>query len=435
MSIKLSFNSMFKNSYPLLTTFETIYVRFSLFHLSGALLPLILTGGSSEGDGLDINTVDLSLVAKIDLLVYFVAGVLVTLRWKKALNFASKNLYFFPFIVFASFSYFWSFLPEETFKGVVYALGTTVFGIYLASRYTIKEQLTHLAWALGFITILSALFAVAIPYYGLMGGVHQGAVRGIYVHKNVFSPIIVLAVMVFFLKAFEANERKWVYWGLFMLIIALGIMSRSSTALGLMFVMLTLCLSYRILRWRYEMLVSTILLIIILGSGGLVWFVEFGGAELLFEALGKDATLSSRTEIWTYVWDSILQQPWFGHGLGGYWNGLDGPSAYVQRAMRLKVHYAHNGFLDLCLNYGFIGFSLFFANLLLVASRSLSVLRRSNTVEGFWPLLWLTYMILTNLTEGSLSSLNSMTWALYTTIAFSLAAMSEKSRKMSLTRA
>jgi exopolysaccharide production protein ExoQ len=426
---------MFKNYYPLLATFEAIYVRLSLFHMSSALLPLIITGGASEGDELDINTVDLSLVAKIDLLVYSIAAVLVILRWKKAFAFASKNLYFFPFLIFASFSYFWSFIPDETFKGVVYALGTTVFGIYLASRYTIKEQLDHLAWTLGFIMILSALFALAIPYYGLMGGVHEGAVRGIYVHKNVFSPFIILAVMVFFLKALEANERKWVYWGLFTLSIALGILSRSSTALGLMFVMLALCLSYRILRWRYEMLVTTILLIIILGSAGLVWFVEFGGAELLFEALGKDATLSSRTEIWTYVWDSILQQPWFGYGLGGYWNGLDGPSAYVQRAMRIKVHYAHNGFLDLCLNYGFIGFSLFFANLLLVISRALSLLRRSNTVEGFWPLLLLTYMILTNLTEGNLASLNSMAWALYTTIAFSLAAMSEKRQKMSLTRA
>lgn len=426
---------MLKNSYPLLATFETIYVRLSLFHLSSALLPLILSGGSSEGDGVDINTIDLSLIAKIDLLVYFVACVLVVLRWKKALTFASKNVYFWPFIILASFSYFWSSLPDETFKGVIYALGTTVFGIYLASRYTIKEQLDHLAWTLGFIMILSVLFVVAIPHYGLMGGVHEGAVRGIYVHKNVFSPVIVLAVTVFFLKAVEAQENKWLLWGLFTLSLALGIMSRSSTALGLMFVMLVLCISYRIFRWRYELLISTILLILILGSAGLLWFVEFGGAELLFEALGKDATLSSRTEIWTYVWDSIQLKPWLGYGLRGFWNGVDGPSAYVQYAMRIRVHYAHNGFLDICLSYGFIGFFLFFANFLLVTSRSLSLLRRSNAVEGFWPLLWLTYMILTNLTEGNLSTLNSMTWALYTTLTFSLAAVSERQRKLSLTRA
>ncbi|VEP14360.1 Lipid A core-O-antigen ligase-like enyme [Hyella patelloides LEGE 07179] len=421
-------SSLFKN-------FEAIFVRLSLFHMSSALFPLILSGGASEGDGVDINTVDLSLIAKINLLIYFVACVLLVLRWKKVLIFASKNIFFWPFVIFASFSYFWSSMPDDTFRGVVYGLGTTAFGIYFASRYNLKEQLNHLAWTLGSILGLSTLFAIAIPHYGIMAGVHEGAVRGIYTHKNVFSPIIVLSVVVFFLQAIDAQEKKWLQWGLFVLSIAFGIMSRSSTALGLMVVMLFLCLSYRVFRWRYEILVSAILLILIVGSGGLLWFVEFGGAELLFDTLGKDATLSSRTEIWAYVWDSIQLKPLLGYGLNGYWHGLDGPSAYVQRAMRVRVHYAHNGFLDICVNFGFIGFTLFIANLLLVISKSLSLLRKSNAVAGFWPLLWLTYLILTNLTEGSLSSLNTMTWALYTTVSFSLAAIRENKREINFQRA
>ena len=421
---------MFKNPYALLRIFETYFVRLSLFHFSGALLPLILLGGASEGDGFNSNTADLSLVAKINLLIYFVTLILVVLRWKKFLTLASKEIFFWPFVVLASFSFFWSSMPETTAKGVVYALGTTFFGIYFASRYTVKEQLNHLAWTLGFIMFLSLFFVVALPYYGIMGGIHAGAVRGIYIHKNVFSPVIVLSVVVFFLQALDAKEYKWRWWGLFATSIAFGIMSRSSTALGLMIIMLFLCMSFHIFRLRYEMLISSILLILIVGSFGILWFVEFGGSELIFGALGKDATLSSRTEIWSYVWDSIERQPWLGYGLRGFWNDLNGPSAYILRAMRVKVHYAHNGFLEICLSSGLLGFSLFVSNFLFVVSKSLSALRNSHTIAGFWPLILLTYIILTNLTEGNIGNLDTISWALYTAVVFSLVTV--RSQKISL---
>lgn len=410
---------MFKNS-DLLPRFEAIFVRLSLFHISSALLPLILSGGISEGDSVDISTIDLSLIAKINLLIYAVAFALLVLRWKKALSFASKNIFYWFFVIFASFSYFWSSMPETTFKGVVYGLGTTFFGIYIASRYTLKEQLNHVTWTLGLIITLSVLFAVGLPQYGLMGGVHEGAVRGIYVHKNVFSPMIVLSVVVFFLQALDARENKWLLWGLFATSIALGIMSRSSTALGLIVVMLSICLCCRVFRWRYEVLISAILLILMVGTFGVLWFTQFGGAELLFGAVGKDITLSRRTEIWSYVWDSIQRKPWLGYGLSGYWNGLDGPSAYVERAMRVKVHYAHNGFLDICLNFGFIGLSLFVSNFLFVTCKSLSLLRKSTEAASVWILISLLYIILTNLTEGNLAALNSLGWVFYTTATFSL---------------
>lgn len=415
---------------PYLRIFETLFIRLSLFHFSAALFPLILSGGSSEGDGVDINSLDLSLIAKINVLIYVIAFALVFLRWKKALSAASQAIFFWPFIILAAFSNFWSSIPESTSKGVVYALGATILGIYFATRYTIKEQLDHLAWTLGFIIVLSILFVVAIPQYGIMGGVHEGAIRGIFIHKNVFAPVIVLAVVVFFLEAIDAKKNQWLLWGFLIISIALGVLSRSSSALGLMVVMLFLCLCYRIFRWRYEALVSAILLILVLGVAGILWFVEFGGAELLFNAIGKDATLSSRTEIWSYVWDSIKLKPWLGYGLEGYWNGLNGPSAYIERSMRVPVHYAHNGFLDICLSFGFIGFFLFVGNFLLVVSKSLALLRKSNTVAGFWPLILLTYIFLSNLTEGSLASLNTMTWVLYTTVVFSF--VTTRSDKMFL---
>ena len=414
---------MSSKPYFLLSKFESLFVGFSLFHLSGAFFPLILSGGASEGDGVDIRTVDLSLIAKIDLLIYFVVSILLFLRWKKVLKVASKATLYWPLIILACFSFFWSSMPDTSFRGAIYALGSSCVGIYIATRYTIKEQLDRLGWTLAFMLFMSIVFVVALPQYGVMSAVHEGAIRGIFLHKNVFAPVVVLSLIVFFLQALDAKKDKWIWWGLFSTSIALGILSRSSTALGLMVVMLSVCVCYHIFRWQYEALVSAVLLILIMGIAGILWFVEFGGAELLFDAVGKDATLSSRTEIWAYVWDSIQLKPWLGYGIRGYWNGLNGPSAYVERAMMVTVHYAHNGFLDIFLSFGLIGLSFFIINLLFVINKSLSFLRNSKTVSGFWPLVLLTHIILSNVTEGNLATLSSISWVLYTTVVFSLVAL------------
>lgn len=51
-------------------------------------------------------------------------------------------------------------------------------------------------------------------------------------------------------------------------------------------------------------------------------------------ALGKDASLTGRTDVWEFVIDRIKDRPILGYGFGTFWNGLDGKSAYVVRAVR-----------------------------------------------------------------------------------------------------
>ncbi len=411
---------MFNANLKLLRLFELVFSVCSLLHLSNALVPLLISGGASEGDGIDTSAFDYSLNAKIQLLIYFVSFIFLILRWKKVLPILIKGRFIWLLIIFACFSYFWSALPEQTFKSGIYAIGTTAFGLYLATRYTLKEQLDIFTWTFGVAVVLSLVFIVALPHYGIMGGVHAGALRGIYTHKNQFGIIIALASVVFFLKASAGESKSWIFW-LFMIVsVALVVMSRSTASLGNMGIILLSCLFYRVFRWRYEMLVSTILGILVIGIAGMLVFINFFESDLLFVALGKDATLSGRTDIWRYVWDMIQLRPWGGYGLTAFWNGLDGPSAYVKRALRFPVIYAHNGFLDLWLSIGFIGLSLFLIGFFYNIGKSLALLRRSNSPEGFWPLIFLTYILLSNIYEGTITTMNNIFWAVYVTLAFSL---------------
>ncbi len=403
-----------------LRIFEVLFSIFSLIHISNAITPLILTKGVNEGDGVDISSFDLSINAKISILIYLTTWLLLIVRWKRTLSVLSQNKLIWILMGVICFSYFWSVNPEQTLRFALYALGTTSFGLYLAIRYTLRQQLSLLGWTYGLLLILSLLLVVVIPQYGLMAGVHEGALRGVFTHKNQFGAFMALGSVVFFLNAIQGEKLSWIYWGLLALGCGSMVMSQSTTALATFLVMLMLCIIYRIFRWRYEVMLSAILAVTIIGIIALIWVAGYIGADSFFSSLGKDSTLSGRTDIWRYVWDQIQLRPWLGYGLAAFWNGYEGPSGYVQLAMRIAVIYAHNGFLDIWLSIGLIGLSVFLAGFLITSRQSLALLRKSNTPEGFWPLLLLTYILFSNLTEGTITTMNSSFWAIYVAVSYSL---------------
>ena len=400
--------------------FEFAFSIFSLIHISQAIIPLILTKGANEGDGVDITSFDLSINAKISLLIYFVTFILLAMRWKKVLEVFLSNKLILLLLTIVCCSYFWSIDPSKTFRFSVYAVGTTGLGLYLATRYTLRQQMELLGWTYGLLLILSFLFAIGIPKYGIMSGVHEGALRGVFTHKNQFGAFMVPGGVIFFLNAVRGEKYSWVYWGLLILNSTAIIMSDSATAIGTFALMMILCLVYRVFRWRYEVMVSVVLTLTIVAFAALIWVNGYVGSDSVFSSFGRDATLSGRTDIWRYVWDQIELKPWLGYGLAAFWNGFNGPSGYVQFAMRINVIYSHNGFLELWLSIGLVGLSVFVLSFLSSTVQSLGLLRKTNTPEGFWPLLFLTYVLLSNLTEGTISGLNSTFWALYAAISYSL---------------
>ncbi|MEN9565468.1 MAG: hypothetical protein RLZZ69_664 [Cyanobacteriota bacterium] len=409
-----------KSQGSILKIFEFIFSILSLVHISNAIVPLILTKGTNEGDGIDISTFDLSINAQISVLIYLISLLLLIVRWKRVISVFSSNKLIWILMGIIGFSYFWSVNPDQTLRFAIYALGTTTFGLYLATRYTLGQQLSLFGWTYGLLLVLSILLAIAIPQYGIMAGVHEGALRGVFTHKNQYGAFMALGSVVFFLNAIRGEKYSWIYWGLLVLGCASMVMSQSTTALATFGFMLILCIIYRIFRWRYEVMLSAVLAVTIIGLLTLIWVAGYIGTDSLFSSVGKDATLSGRTDIWRYVWDQIQLRPLWGYGLAAFWNGYEGPSGYIQLAMRIAVIYAHNGFLDIWLSIGLVGLSVFLAGFVITSKQSLALLRKSNTPEGFWPLLFLTYILLSNLTEGTITTMNNAFWAMYVAVSYSL---------------
>lgn len=401
---------------------EQIFVVCTLFLSTSALIPVLIEGGNAGGITSDPYS------PKFFLIVYIITFLLIVTHQKNFVRAAQKDIWIWLFLGIALASISWTFAPDVTPRRSVLLLGTSVFGIYMAMRFTLREQLQLLAVALGIVIILSFMFAIGLPKYGLMtvqeGGIHAGSWRGIMTHKNILGRLMAFSSMVFLCVAMSnpiRNPRyRWVPWAGYILSIALILLSTSKTSL-VVFLSLTAILPlYRSWRQHYNQLIPlSIALILTVGS---VTNLLLDNLPVVADALGRDLTLTGRTDIWSAMFDLIWERPWFGYGFNAVWRDWDNPiTAYLWRTLAWECPYGHNGFMDLLAELGFVGLSIFVLSFITTYYRGIMWLRVTKCIEGIWPLIYLTYLVIYNITESTLVETNSIFWIVYISTAFSVA--------------
>lgn len=392
-----------------------VFTVVALVLYTGGPLTVILSGGASQGERELPH--DFELIRQLFLLVYAFTLLLLVPHWKKALYLLFKEKTILLMVGIALASVFWSSAPQETVFRSVAMIGTTLFGIYFATCYGLKQQLDLLGWAFGLIIALSFVFAIALPQYGIMGGVHAGAWRGIYTHKNTLGPVMVLSALVFFLLAIKPGRRSWLCWGGFSLSLLLLLLSKSTSPLVNLVVLSTAFPVFCILRWSYTLKAFALSCVAVVGF----CLLTLGalGLEELVGLFGKDLTLTGRTELWKYVWEMIQQRPWLGYGYASLWKDWNSETAYVWHAVGWTAPGAHNGFLELWLELGLLGMLVFLLQFLAFWPRVLMLISQSKTSEYFLPLLLMLFTIIMNLTENTILQHNSVYWVLYSSTVLS----------------
>jgi O-antigen ligase len=130
--------------------------------------------------------------------------------------------------------------------------------------------------------------------------------------------------------------------------------------------------------------------------------------------MGKNSSLSGRTDIWSMVWDKFVQRPWVGYGYSAFWMGKDGKqSAEIWEALHWAVPHSHNGFLDVLVQVGAVGMAIFVVGYVVFFYKALRCARASKTILGLFPLVYLSFMLLFNFSEGSIIREENMFWVLY----------------------
>jgi exopolysaccharide production protein ExoQ len=408
---------------------EKVFAVVSYVHFSGGPLLLMLSGGVSEGEDGDDPT-SYGLINVIFSIIYLIALGLMALRWRKAVTVVLQGRWIWLLLILTFLSFFWSAGPDITRTRIIAMSGTMIFATYITSRYDLKEQLQLLGWTFGTIVVACLLFGVILPKFGQMGGVHAGAWRGIFNHKNVLGKMMVPSTIVFALLAFNARKQQWIYWGFLAASVALILLSKASSPLLNLLILISILIALKTLHWRYLFMVPALIGFATLGT--ITYTLITSNAGQVAGAFGKDLTLTGRTNFWPLMLDKIWDSPWVGYGFGAFWQGLDGPSAYVWNASTFKAPNGHNGYLDLCLELGVIGLSIYLIQFITSFNKSLNYVRLSQTADCFWPTMLFCYIILANLTESSLMLQNNFLWIMQVSTFLSLDAYRIKQREYQL---
>jgi O-antigen ligase len=106
------------------------------------------------------------------------------------------------------------------------------------------------------------------------------------------------------------------------------------------------------------------------------------GLELLLQPIamitGKDLTFSGRSLIWDVIRQHISFAPLLGTGFGAYWAGptfLLSPSQEVARVMYIYPYQAHNGYLDVINDLGYVGLLVLIGYMIVFMRQSLQLFR------------------------------------------------------------
>ncbi len=81
--------------------------------------------------------------------------------------------------------------------------------------------------------------------------------------------------------------------------------------------------------------------------------------DTFLELIGKDPTLTGRTEIWAYVIQDIWMKPFLGWGYFVFWQPTNPSAVEISDAVHWVVPNAHNGLLEFLLDVGVLGTALF----------------------------------------------------------------------------
>lgn len=312
-------------------------------------------------------------------------------------------------VVLIFISAIWSEEPGNSIRMGIEVCLCTLFACYLAVRMS-TEQLMRLLMFMGVVSGLSSIvFALALPSYGIFAGYGGGAWNGICDHKNTLGISMgFLLTPVFFTNHYR-RWQKLLYATLMLFLIA---MSQSKGAWLYTAGMLCFVGGLHLYR-RLGARESAALVILTLLASVLLTGMAIYSLDIIAPMLGKDASMSGRTEIYRQVWQSIMRAPLLGYGYGAYWF-VNPEGARVGLSIGwTNIGYSENGILELALQLGFVGVGLVLIMLGRAVTQAIRLLRSpyySPRIGWFLTILFLA--VLTNIDAGWLLVSDKLDWVL-----------------------
>lgn len=365
-------------------------------------------GGDAYLDGNPLDRNLLSLLIGIGLVILFQ-------RRRKVGKLLRANIPILLYFAYCLVSIIWSDFPFVALKRWVRAGGDVVMVlIVLTDRDWLLGRRRLYAWA-GF--VLLPISVLLIRYYSELGrtySVFDGQVfwTGVTTNKNELGMICMvfglasLSRVLDILRGREGPHKAGV-WFAHGIVVAMAIwlihVADSATSLACFVIGGTVLV---LTSWSFvarRPLFVHLLVAAMLGIAVSALFLGVGTG--LVNNLGRNSTLTGRTEMWSHALH-LVENPIFGTGYESFWVG---ERLEKMRPVAPGVNQAHNAYIEIYLNLGWAGLALFG---LVIASGYRKIIQAFRQ-NGDAARLALTYFVVTlsyGFTEAGAVKFRSPVW-------------------------
>ncbi|MBC7668141.1 O-antigen ligase family protein [Caulobacter sp. DWR2-3-1b2] len=381
-----------------------------LLYSGGWELPLVGESATEAG----------SAILRVAYLPAYAAGfALIALRPGATFRVLIRQPFLIVLLVVVVASMVWSVNPDQTARRCFALVCTTLGGVALAARFRWPQLAEVVGAAFAVLIIASFVVCLAVPRIGIMTELFPGAWRGLWREKNGLGGNMAFGFCILSAAALLNPRRAHLWWTFAGLALVLVLMSTSKTSL----VSLVLgmgAIGFVLVARRSPAAGVAATWAGVTGVVLLAAFILFA-ADVFFSILGKDATLTGRTKIWSAVMREIEDRPWLGYGYQAVWGDKTGwgPFAWISKNAGFQAQHAHNSWLEQWLGMGLVGliaWGLFYLQTMTLAV--IAVFRDRGALLAF---PFLVVYSLVALTESIAVVYNDFRWVLFVAFAAKLA--------------
>lgn|GEM_PF-1088298 len=296
----------------------------------------------------------------------------------------------------------WTKTPLTTLFASFLFTTATVVAIHLGLNHSLQKLCDLIRWNMTFSICASILVSKLIPSIG----VATKGWQGIFGHPNALASIAALNVTLWFLRGiYEPKQR---IKSVIFILLSLVCLKFANSGGGIVsLIVLTAVTVVTVLIKRLKSKQAFVAIILLLIFSVLSYTIFTSNIGIILSSLGKDPSLTGRGDFWPALLSAISERLILGYGYAGYWQpwlGTEDPSLPVSNGLGFDLESAHNGFIGLALELGLTGLLLFLISLIRTIFQSVSFMINSKDPESSLPLVFIVFLIISNVSEERLIS-------------------------------
>ena len=293
----------------------------------------------------------------------FVCSIILLVHRKRELfRLIKREKFLTIFLLWCLVTIIWSKYPFVSIKRYVqyFAVITVCLSVFLNVKdYTQILKVFKIMLAIYLIISLGTILTIpgAKDRFGIW--------RGVAPHKNTLGQISLIAV-IFFAAIFN-KDKSLKSRALNTVLIMIGVVlifgSKSSTTIVTFVIILLFSTTVLVdkffepigIRKTVSLLITFVFFLIF----SAIIFMVPEILEALVSSTGKDLTFTGRVDLWADIWEEVQKHPLNGAGFQGYWVITSSKVVQLYEIYPWLPIQAHNGYLDIINELGFIGIALF----------------------------------------------------------------------------